>query len=240
MSRRNGTLDTLRSLAIVMVVTCHAVSAYGSPESLHVLQMGGKGVDLFFVLSGWLLGHQLLMELKSTGSIDVPRFWLRRWLRTLPAYYAVLGLTFAWQAIGRGNQGLDWSYVFFGQTYLSDMPYFGVSWSLCVEEQFYLAVAPLLLLFFRHRRALPLLPLLLLVPPVCRAMGWYGSLSQTHVRWDQCAVGVVLACVAVFRPGWWQQLCRLAPVVALGGLAAAGFNAASRCNPGWGTGDLAP
>lgn len=240
MSKRNGTLDVLRSLAIVMVVMCHTVIAYGPPKGLEVLQLGGKGVDLFFVLSGWLLGHQLLSELKSSGSIDVPRFWLRRWLRTLPAYYAVLALTFAWQVAGRGNRALDWSYLFFGQTYLSDLPYFGVSWSLCVEEHFYLAVAPLLLMFWQHRRARYLLPVLLLLPPICRAMGWYGSLYQTHVRWDQCACGVALAWVAVFRPNAWSRLCRWAPAAALIGLAIALFNFGTRVYGTCGIEDLGP
>src|SRR5262245_7175385 len=133
LARRNGSLDLLRSLAIILVVNCHCVGAHGDAAALHVLQLGGKAVDLFFVLSGWLLGYQLLSEFRDTGTIDVRRFWLRRWLRTLPAYYAVLLLTFLWQIAARHNYELCWSYLLFGQTYLTDMPYFGVSWSLCVE-----------------------------------------------------------------------------------------------------------
>lgn len=240
MKRRNGSLDILRGLAILMVVNCHAVSAYGSSAALYPLQLGGKGVDLFFVLSGWLLGYQLLSELKSSGTVDVSRFWYRRWLRTLPAYYAVLAMTFLWQAAGRGQTDLCWSYLFFGQTYLTDMPYFGVSWSLCVEEHFYLAIAPLLVMFFRYPKTRWLLPVLLLVPPVCRGMGWYGNSTQTHVRWDQCACGVGLAYVAVYRHHLWQRLCRFAPLIALAGLSAAGANVLTRFHPEWGAADLGP
>lgn len=236
---RNGSLDVLRSLAILLVVNCHTVSAFGSTSGLHVLQLGGKGVDLFFVLSGWLLGHQLLSELRDTGGIDVQRFWLRRWLRTLPAYYAVLALTYLWQVAGRQDGDLCWSYLIFGQTYLTDMPYFGVSWSLCVEEHFYLGVAPLLLLLAGRGRSWLLLPVLLL-PSVCRAFGWYQSLEQTHVRYDQCALGVALAYAAVFAPNTWQRLCRWAPGLAVLGLVAGAVPALGRVYPEWDGGDPGP
>src|SRR5215471_10027057 len=110
-------LDFLRALAIVLVVDCHAVTVLRSQPEYRVLQLGGKGVDLFFVLSGWLLGRQLMRELRDTNTIDLRRFWYRRWLRTLPAYYAVLAFTFAWQVGARHNTDLCWSFLCFGQTY---------------------------------------------------------------------------------------------------------------------------
>lgn len=231
-------LDLLRALAIVLVVNCHATTAFGSPPDFRVFQLGGKGVDLFFVLSGWLLGRQLMRELRDTNTIDLRRFWYRRWLRTLPAYFAVLALTFAWQ-IARGNRDLRLSYLFFGQTYLTDLPYFGVSWSLCVEEHFYLAVAPLLLIFWRWRAALVLLPVLLALPVVCRAAGWFfrDAGIETHARYDPCAVGVLLAAIDATRPRLWALLRRFAPLLALAGLAAAGRDIACRLNPQWGPGD---
>jgi peptidoglycan/LPS O-acetylase OafA/YrhL len=238
MSKRNGSLDVLRALAIVWVVNCHIVSAFGTATHLAVLQLGGKGVDLFFVLSGWLLGRQLLNEVRQAGTIDVRRFWYRRWLRTLPAYYTVLLPTLLWQLMAHGPSWEQASFLVFGQNYLPSIPCFGVSWSLCVEEHFYLLVAPVLLLLFRFRTAVVLLPALLLVPHVCRVMGWYHSTVQTHVRWDQCASGVLLAYVSVFRPAIWARSCRLAPALALAGLGFACFNVLTRLNPAWGVGDL--
>ncbi len=239
MSKRNGSLDVLRALAIVWVINCHIVSAYGKAPHLSVLQLGGKGVDLFFALSGWLLGRQLLNELRQRGTIDVRRFWYRRWLRTLPAYYAVLLPTLLWQLWNGNSSWRCLSFIVFGQTYFFlPMPTFSVSWSLCVEEHFYLLIAPLLLLLFRYRTALLLLPVLLLVPHVCRVMGWYHGSEQTHVRWDQCASGVVLAYFSVFRPALWERLCRWAPALALGGLTLTCFNVATRLNPAWQIEDL--
>src|SRR5579884_3027998 len=97
---RVPSLDVLRSLAITLVFFDHAGVLSGRP-ALHPLIAGGAGVDLFFVLSGWLLGRQLLVELRARDTIDVPRFLARRWMRTLPAYYALLAANLAqaaWQA----------------------------------------------------------------------------------------------------------------------------------------------
>ncbi len=231
-------MDWLRALAIVMVINCHWASTFAPSGNLAVIQLGGRGVDLFFLLSGWLLGQQLLKELRDTGSIDIRRFWIRRWLRTLPAYYAVLLYTYAWQMFARGNYQLDPSFLYFGQTYLSDMPYFTISWSLCVEEHFYLAVAPLLLLFFRSRPARLLIPVLLLIPTVCRAMGWYDDPDQTHVRWDQCAFGVVLAYVNVFAPAIWLRLVQVRYLLLAVVLGLVSWNVLVRLNRSWEFSDL--
>jgi peptidoglycan/LPS O-acetylase OafA/YrhL len=232
MHGRNVSLDTLRSAAIIFVVNCHIASLFTPDGRLSVVQLGGRGVDLFFVLSGWLLGHYLLSELKESVTIELRRFWLRRWLRTLPAYYAMLAFTLAWQLHREQPEPFHWQYLVFAQNYMAHMPYFTISWSLCVEEHFYLAVAPLILLFSRSPRARLLAVPLVLAPAVCRLLGWYGSTEQTHVRYDQCAAGVLLAAVAVYRPVWWRGLCRAAPVLALAGLAATAVNVEERLRDG--------
>jgi peptidoglycan/LPS O-acetylase OafA/YrhL len=237
MAKRSPGLDVLRSLAVIFVVNAHTASTLGPGRYLHAMQLGGVGVDLFFVLSGWLLGQQLLRELRTTGTVDVRRFWYRRWMRTLPAYYAVLALYFLWHVVSKQNWQLPWSYCLFGQNYLTDLSCFTVSWSLCVEEHFYLAVAPVLLVLFRFRRAWYALPLLLLLPAVCRHMGWYHHLDQTHVRYDECAAGVLLAACNEFRPQAWRVLTRLAPALALAGAGTACYNFVQRVHPSWGGAD---
>jgi peptidoglycan/LPS O-acetylase OafA/YrhL len=238
MNSRNHSLDILRGLAILLVINCHAASTLEPSRVMHCFQLGGKGVDLFFVLSGWLLGNQLLLELTKSGTIDIKRFWYRRWLRTLPAYYAVLAFTFLWQIAAKSNWALCWSYLAFGQNYSTELPYFSVSWSLCVEEHFYLVIAPLLLVFFRVRLMLCLLPVILLTPACCRYLGWYHSLHETHVRYDFCAVGVLLAYARVACPRLWHYLCRTAPILAVLGVAVAGYNVVCRLNPDWQKGDV--
>lgn len=235
--RRNVSLDTLRALAIVLVLCAHTVESSGRPGALGVLAVGGVGVDLFFCLSGWLLGRQLLLEWSRSGTIDVPRFWVRRWMRTLPAYAAVLAWTLG-QSVLQHKMPVFWPYLVFLQNY-SDMPFFGVSWSLCVEEYFYLGIAPLLLLVSKHTRWLTLAIVLLAVPSLSRmsmdwvnaTLGWGWHEKMTHLRYDQCAAGVLLASVAVFNTGLWTRLTRLAPLLASAGLLAVAFEVYGRMTP---------
>lgn len=229
--QRIRSLDLLRALAIILVINAHTVLAFGAPPALAPLQLGGTGVDLFFVLSGWLLGRQLLRELSTHNTINLQRFWYRRWLRTLPAYYTVLFLTFLQQILLKSHPDIRYSYLYFLQNY-HELPYFSISWSLCVEEHFYLLVGPFLLLLYRMRRLRWwLLTIVLGTPILCRLAGWYTTGEETHVRWDECAMGVCLAAINVFMPSLWKKLCSFAPLIALLGLMAYGLNFYARWHP---------
>jgi peptidoglycan/LPS O-acetylase OafA/YrhL len=218
---RNQAMDFLRSCAVLFVVTAHAELAHVGPSGDRYFGMGGTGVDLFFVLSGYLLGHQLFSELRETGRIDVGRFWIRRWMRTLPAYYVMLSLTTLWLIARQKTALISPSYFVFLQNYLTDLPYYSITWSLCVEEHFYLAIAPALLLSARHRAAGWLVAAFFLILPLaCRSMSWYGSPDETHVRWDGCALGVLIALAKVWFPDLWGFLAKLAPALATVGLLA--------------------
>ncbi len=224
---RNAWLDSLRALAIFAVLNCHAASNYctlsgQSQRGIYAaFGLGGHGVDLFFVLSGWLLGNVLFRELETTQTIDVRRFWMRRWLRTLPAYFAILALTLLQRTFQGRIEASDAWFFIFGQTYaFTELPFFGISWSLCVEEHFYLLVAPLLLLGYRRKMFNTCILLgIVLIPSLLRAYGLCANVNQTHARIDQCAVGVLLAHVAVAYPMVWEwlksRLHWLVPSVAL-------------------------
>lgn len=213
---RNFRLDLLRSTAIILVFLAHTVLSFGAPDSLAGLQLGGIGVDLFFVLSGWLLGHQLLKEQKTTGQINIKRFWLRRWMRTLPAYYAVLSFTLLQAYFSKDNFEIPYSYFFFLQNY-HELPFFYVSWSLCVEEQFYLIIAPLLagLALLPKNYRLPILLVILLAPTLFRTLGLFGKLVETHVSWDCCIFGILLAHLYTEKNRAWAILEKNASLIAL-------------------------
>ncbi|MDP5029567.1 acyltransferase [Paraglaciecola sp.] len=212
--KRLNSLDTLRSFAILIVLLGHSVLGYGSPAHLTPLQLGGIGVDLFFVLSGWLLGGQLFKEMAS-GHVDIKRFWYRRWYRTLPAYYAVLLFTVLQQLLTKDSIGNYWSYVFLLQNYTYPLDIFHVSWSLAVEEQFYLLIAPLVagMLFLEKNQRLALLILLLFLPSVFRLLGWFEHYNETHVRIDGCVMGVLLALIRHQFNQAWQILIKASSVL---------------------------
>src|SRR5438046_7838202 len=90
---RQPGLDLLRALAIIVVVIYHA-ALFGFKLTARVDRFGWIGVDLFFVLSGYLIGGQLLASLARDQSIHLRRFFSRRVLRIMPAYFVVLAIYF--------------------------------------------------------------------------------------------------------------------------------------------------
>src|SRR5437870_7793281 len=90
---RQAGLDLLRALAIIVVVIYHA-ALFGFKLLGRVDRFGWIGVDLFFVLSGYLIGGQLLVPLARAERINLGRFFARRGLRIMPAYFAVLVIYF--------------------------------------------------------------------------------------------------------------------------------------------------
>lgn len=112
------------------------------------------GVDIFFVLSGYLIGTQLFKEISRTGGVDLKSFYLRRAFRIFPAFFVVLGL-YAIFPVLRDAPTIQpiWSFATFTVNFDFDPRVgraFSQAWSLCVEEHFYL-VLPLLVLLL-HRR----------------------------------------------------------------------------------------
>jgi peptidoglycan/LPS O-acetylase OafA/YrhL len=148
-SRKIG-LDLARALAIGLVLVSHfggfAQVWAGRPVSYPVMMSGFFGVELFFALSGWLIGGLLLdVAARDPTLAGWGRFMLRRWLRTLPLYWLWVGVLAVWHAppaaeLARfvtATQNLAWPMP-------GDM-WFAVSWSLTVEEWFYLLFSAALL-----------------------------------------------------------------------------------------------
>ena len=111
-------LDTLRALAILMVIPRHTWELLGGefvgPFWKPMFQAGWIGVDLFFVLSGFLIGTQLIQSVKQSGRVNFAKFYLKRSFRILPSYYTVLALYFLWPAF-RENPDIDpaWRFAIF-------------------------------------------------------------------------------------------------------------------------------
>ncbi|NOK14936.1 acyltransferase [Corallococcus exercitus] len=140
-SRRDG-LDVLRAVAILAVLAFHAPSHARDALPGWVrsgFAHGWVGVDLFFVLSGYLIGRQVFGPEEPGGvGANLRVFWTKRWMRTLPLYFLVLAAyalkpwTFGTPFVGGG-----WHYALFLQNFTVPRD-FEQSWSLCVEEHFYL------------------------------------------------------------------------------------------------------
>ncbi len=149
---RQPGLDLLRALAFIVVVVYHA-ALFGFKLPGRVDRFGWIGVDLFFVLSGYLIGGQLLAPLARDQRINLGRFFVRRALRILPAYFVVLAVYFllpSWREYPDMSQPL-WKFLLSIQNIaLHGGTAFSHAWSLAVEDQFYL-VLPFLLLFLCRR-----------------------------------------------------------------------------------------
>lgn len=153
-------LDVFRAIAILLVMLGHSFEHSTLPTGLSSFgSLGVMGVELFFVLSGFLIGS-IIMRLIDSGRLhsiaDIAQFWKRRWLRTLPMYFVALLAFIRFDYHGR--HGLfDYSaYFVFLQNFATRIPeFFELSWSLAVEEHFYLWF-PLVFLVWQKatRRAL--------------------------------------------------------------------------------------
>jgi peptidoglycan/LPS O-acetylase OafA/YrhL len=216
-SARDPNLDLLRAMAILAVVISHIGNfwPHDHPALKSVAELGKYGVTLFFVLSGWLIGGIYWRERTAEGRVALGSFWIRRWLRTIPPYFAGLLLGYAAVAVGR-SQPFDLHYLWFGQNYAGRMAFYQTSWSLCVEEHFYLAlpiVAPILLrLPFAWQApllwALPVLPALLrLLDPAVDASQPFGySQTATHLVCEGLAIGVAAAFTFHYHKSQWIRL----------------------------------
>src|SRR5690349_5960524 len=221
---RQPGLDLLRALAIILVVIYHA-GIMGSPLPGRIHRWGWIGVDLFFVLSGYLIGGQLLAPLARGERISLRRFFARRALRIMPAYLVVLAIYFllpSWREYPDMAQPL-WKFLLSIQNIaLHGGTAFSHAWSLAVEDQFYL-VLPLILLFASQSpRAAWAIPCMIFFGGIAlRTFLAYQNLTEsgiwfrgyqawiyypTWTRLDPLVLGVALGSVERFRPEWWKRI----------------------------------
>lgn len=157
-TRRFASLDGLRFLCIGAVLWHHA--PVWQDGSLRILTRGFVGVDFFFVLSGFLITTLLVRERRATGRISLKGFYWRRILRIVPVYFLVVTVVCVYYIFLKGErQYLElapYYYLFLSNFLVGDIPTLGPTWSLSVEEQYYM-LWPLLLVLLPARALLPVL-----------------------------------------------------------------------------------
>ena len=216
-ARRDPNLDLLRATAIGLVIVYHVVQMWPTP--LNTLRkytaLGAYGVDLFFVLSGWLVGGLYWREQKENGRVSVIRFISRRILRTVPCYF--VAFLISWGAVIMSDpkrSTFDPDYFFFLQNYEVIMPYFLISWSLCIEEHFYL-VFPIAMQFITqcnlpltgHLWLICLLPLAARIHESHQNVGVFGyAWTATHFRFEGLLAGVLASRMYWHSDKQWNAL----------------------------------
>lgn len=208
---RDSGLDLLRCSAILMVLLLHSTQvATNMPSSLnYIFSYGWMGVDLFFVLSGYLIGTQAIWGKRSQKvKHNFHVFWAKRWFRTLPLYFFILFIYIYMKQFVSGKEfgPTIWPFFIFLQNYfpLTD---FEQSWSICIEEQFYFILPFLSFLIFpnlvKRKRLWLLFIILAITIRLITSLMIQQSLTafQTdyyfrfplHTHFDGLAMGLFLA-----------------------------------------------
>ncbi|MBK1647789.1 acyltransferase family protein [Rhabdochromatium marinum] len=240
--QRNFGLDLFRFCAIFLVLLSHTRHLFSwiQTDSWNwwYLSVGGYlGVELFFVLSGFLIGRILISKVlfrKTNLWRALGTFWVRRWLRTLPLYYLVLFLTYIAASYLSGAENASWLHVVFLQNFSdSALGFLPVSWSLSVEEWFYLTV-PLLLLMVVHNRSqqaifygivggiVIIFTVRLLAVFFHADLSWGEVRKSIFLRFDSLLVGVLWAFLSIHCKAIYQTLSGF-PAMLLGSFLLGGL-----------------
>jgi peptidoglycan/LPS O-acetylase OafA/YrhL len=226
-------LTHLRALAIILVFLFHYRLFSHPAWTDSVGSFGWTGVDLFFVLSGFLISRQLFRSIAQTGGFSIGEFYFKRVMRILPAYFVVLALYFCFPWF-REKESLPplWKFLLFTQNIglnPQEQGTFSHAWSLCIEEQFYWLLPLVLagmLAMKAGKKAFYLLPLLFAAGFIVRAfcwvklvhplentdgfgLAWYRWIYYpTWSRLDGLLAGIALAALFQFRPALRDRITR--------------------------------
>jgi peptidoglycan/LPS O-acetylase OafA/YrhL len=229
MTNRLPGLDLLRAVAIVWVMLFHSFLVGGLGDDFAWLsRYGWMGVDVFFVLSGYLIGSQVLAPLARGAPLRFGAFYRRRAWRIAPAFAVVLAVYCAFPA-WREAEGIApwWAFATFTQNFVIDygtQAAYSHAWSLWVEEHFYLAFPLLAWALARWpsaRRVALWVAFVVIAGVLLRASVWWHDAADavldrnwfvedlyypTWARLDGLLAGVVLATLAAYRPATWAWL----------------------------------
>ncbi|MBW4495048.1 MAG: acyltransferase [Oscillatoria princeps RMCB-10] len=211
-------LDALRAVAILLVMGRHKF------VSDLWYRIGWTGVDLFFVLSGFLVSSLLFQEYKKSGKIDLKNFWIRRGVRIYPPFYTLIAVTLIYKALNGQEFTLSSvaSEILFFQNYVT--PIWNHTWYLAVDQHFYAILLPIsltLMVNFATNKSEPFKPvvkifiviaILTLALRVVTAFSLpYTHLTHvfpTHLRLDGLTFGVLLGYLQTFHTARFSNFIR--------------------------------
>jgi len=233
LGNRSETLDILRLLALVLVLLRHSwacapqISPVLHTVTLVLIRGGWIGVDLFFVLSGFLISGLIFKEIQRRGQISLSRFYLRRGFKIYPAFWVLILFTIALEFILNKTTGLKWifSELLFVQNY-GEASQWGYTWSLAVEEHFYIFLPIFLAVLLRmsSNREQPFnkIPIIFgIIAAACLLLRLRAAASEpfclkthlmaTHLRFDSLFFGVLLSyyqttTIKIFSFAWQNGL----------------------------------
>lgn len=221
----------LASINLLRIISCYSIVIFHTilyltyldryfSESIKFMTLFTSNlwvfVDVFFVISGYLLGGHLLREINQTSSIDIKRFYLKRILRILPAYYFVLiiyiiifrnqiGVFPVYYGFHEFNEIYSnlWTNLLFINNYvkIGEINLIPISWSLCVEMQFYFFLPFLIFLINKIRKPYLFLMFLCFIPSLFRYIYFYDSYSPEktieiylgiHLRFEPFIFGILI------------------------------------------------
>lgn len=220
-------LDLIRLAAVVLVLGRHLPSPpsdWSGAQSWFFDEWkrgGWVGVDLFFVLSGFLVSGLLFSEYRKHGQLSMSRFLVRRGLKIYPAFFLLILVTVPMTVLLEGRPGRSQiaSEVFFLQSYVPGI--WNHTWSLSVEEHFYLLLPMLLMVLVwrgkgRRDPFWPLIPIVAVIACVLlaarillaqgREYSHLTSLYPTHLRIDSLLFGVLISYAFHFQSAWCRSV----------------------------------
>ncbi|WP_394781454.1 acyltransferase family protein [Undibacterium sp.] len=256
-------LDTLRAAALILVLAYHYMVVVSDKNTFGFLTgIGWAGVDLFFVLSGYLIGNQIFSPLALGQNFSLKKFYMKRFLRTLPNYYFILVIYFMFPLeLGNKETAPLWQFLTFTQNVgLRPGQTFTHSWSLCIEEQFYIILPVVALLIARFRNSVKLAWMVIAAAiaagMVFRGVAWWESggsamsgydyyqhiYYSSFARFDELLPGIAIAMLKNFHFPVYENILKKGNILFWLGLSSTGVTLGLFYNffgvPGYGFGFL--
>jgi peptidoglycan/LPS O-acetylase OafA/YrhL len=209
-------LDLLRAIAILMVLVSHWTSHFGYWFGVHLPGMvdalGDTGVEIFFALSGFLIGRILIGIAAARPTwADYRVFMIRRAMRTLPLYFLWLAILLCIFPPHQDAVAAAMRFVTLTQNLIAEMPadyYYVVTWSLAIEEWFYLLFGASLIVLSRQlggSRALLWCLAIFMLAPLMLRLGYAERGALVFFRIDEIAYGVLMARLYLRRNGLFRH-----------------------------------